>query len=185
MVVRSVVANDDGGNDSWAEFHAEIDKRLDQIRPQRSGKADKAWREEVYGWARNHIPDETNVIRTFAEREVDNQERLATRRGNRLLRSWAHGRRPLIWHGIGPLPVIVGRERVRLDAVTPEDIETAATQMDEESQLVRQEILLLVEAMRELAKEARRRRFAIVSMVGDLAPLQRGHRLVRLHRDVA
>ena len=71
----------------WAEYYEGIDQRLNEVRPPRSNQADREWREPVYGWARNHIPNESHLVRVFAERVVDNRETQASKRGNPCIRS--------------------------------------------------------------------------------------------------
>lgn len=157
-------------DETWAEYHAEIDKRLDAIRPQRSSSGDKEWREEVYGWARNHIPNESNLIRHFAENEVNNREAKATRRGNRMLNKWAKGQMPLLWSDLGPLPVVVDRTRIRMDALTPDDMDDAARQKRSEAKQVYDEVLILSECLEDLARMARRAGCTFVAEIGDQDP---------------
>jgi hypothetical protein len=157
-------------DESWAEYHAEIDKRLDALRPRRSSSGDKDWREQVYGWARNHIPDETNLVRHFAEKEVDSREAKATRRGNRLLRRWAKGQSPLLWSDLGPLPVIVDGVRIRMDALTPDDMDDAARELRSNAKQIYDEVLILSESLEDLARSARRAGLSFVAELGDLDP---------------
>jgi hypothetical protein len=155
----------------WREFHQEIDRRLDALRPKRASMKERNWREPVYGWARNHIPDESNIVKRFAEKEVDRREEQATKRGNRELRRWMDGQIPLIWSDIGSLPVKVMDDlRVRLDSVTPQDLEDAAKLVQEDGFKVYQETLRLAECERELASRARQAGLLIVALLGDLPP---------------
>ncbi len=156
--------------DSWAEFRHEIDRKLDELRPERGSQSEKEWRAPVYGWARNHIPDESNLVRYFAEAEVDRREGLATKRGNLLLRRWAKGQMPLFWVDLGPLPVVVEKVRIRLDAVTPDDIEDAARELEHQGKATYDEVLLLVDGMRDLGRNARRKGLSVVALLGDLKP---------------
>jgi hypothetical protein len=155
---------------TWAEYHAEIDKRLDALRPQRSSSGDKDWRESVYGWARNHIPDESNLVRHFAEKEVDGREAKATRRGNKMLRRWAKGQIPLLWADLGPLPVVVDGTRIRMDALTPDDMDDAARELRSNAKQVFDEVLILTESLEDLARTARRAGCSFVAEIGDLDP---------------
>lgn len=155
---------------SWADYHAEIDKRLDALRPRRSSSGDKDWREQVYGWARNHIPDETNLVRHFAEKEVDAREGKATRRGNKLLRRWAKGQMPLLWADLGSLPVVVDGVRIRMDALTPDDMDDAARELRSTAKQVYDEVLILTEGLEDLARAARRAGCSFVAEIGDLDP---------------
>ena len=161
---------DEGGGLMWKAYHREIDQRLDELRPERVGAGEKEWREPVYGWARNHIPDESNIVHHFAEQIVDRREGQATKRGNEHLRRWMHGQMPLTWADLGPLPIRVGKLRIRLDAATPEDLDDAAGEVQADGARTWQEVLLLAETMREIAKLARRAGLATVAKVGDLPP---------------
>lgn len=153
----------------WKEFHHEIDRRLDALRPKRTSMRERDWREPVYGWARNHIPDESNLVRRFAEKEVDRREEQATKRGNRELRRWMDGQIPLVWSDIGALPIMVDDQlRVRLDAATPQDAEDAARKVQADGLKVYQETLRLAECERELASMARRAGLTLISLLGDL-----------------
>lgn len=154
----------------WKEFHREIDRRLDDRRPKRASVGEKEWREPIYGWARNHIPDETNLVRVFAEQIVDRREGEATKRGNEHLRRWMHGQMPLTWADVGPLPIKVEKLRIRLDAATPDDMEDAANQVQAEGAKTWQEILLLADTMRDLARQARHAGYVTVARLGDLPP---------------
>lgn len=155
----------------WREFHQEIDRRLDARRPARASMKERDWREPVYGWARNHIPDETNIVRRFAEKEVDRREEQATRRGNRELRRWMDGQMPLIWSDIGALPIKVNDElRVRLDVATPQDLEDAAKVVQSDGLKVYQETIRLAECERELARRARDAGVVVVALIGDQPP---------------
>jgi hypothetical protein len=155
---------------TWAQYHADIDKRLDELRPQRSNSGDKDWRAQVYGWARNHIPDETNLVRHFAEKEVDGREAKATRRGNKMLRRWAKGQIPLLWSDLGPLPVVVDGTRIRMDALTPDDMDDAARELRSNAKQVYDEVLILSESLEDLARTARRAGCSFVAEIGDLDP---------------
>ncbi|MGH3476020.1 MAG: hypothetical protein ACRDQD_04195 [Nocardioidaceae bacterium] len=156
--------------DSWSEFRAEIDRRLDEKRPARCGPEEKDWREEVYGWARNHIPDETHLVRVFAKDEVDRREGLATKRANNYLRRWGHGQVPLDWSLVGPLPIKANAVRIRLDAATPDDIEDAARELAAAGKVTFDEVMLLTESMRDLARAARRSNVATIVLLGNIGP---------------
>src|SRR5262245_24605150 len=107
-------------------FREEIDKRLDAQRPARAEVGEKDWREPVYGWARNHITDEQHLVRNYARTEVDRREKEATKAGNAQIRKWIDGQAPLDWTMLGAKPIIVNKLRVRLDAATDGDLDTAA-----------------------------------------------------------
>lgn len=155
---------------SWKEFYAEVDRRLDAVRPERVGQGEYEWREPVYGWVRNHLPDEANLIRRTAKAEVDRREVQATKRGNNFLRAWMHGQAPLSWKLVGPLPIVVDKVRIRLDVASPEDVENAARQLLKRGTQTFQEVQLLVTALGDLARAARKEGFARVSRLGDMAP---------------
>ncbi len=153
---------------TWAEYHAEINQQLDALRPKRSSSGDKDWRQPVYGWARNHIPNESNLVRHFAEQQVDSCEGKATRRGNKMLRRWAKGQIPLLWSDLGPLPVVVDRVRIRMDALTPDDMDDAARELRSNAKQVYDEVLILSESLEDLARTARRAGCSFVAEIGDL-----------------
>jgi hypothetical protein len=155
---------------AWAEFWAEIDRQLNERRPERIGIGETDWREPVYAWARAHMPDETHLVRHIAKREVDNREKEATRKGNNLVRDWMHGRMPLDWSLVGPYPVIVNKVRVRLDVATPDDVEAAALELQTKGRQVFDEVLLLVEGLRFLADQAREAGHVVVAALGNLPP---------------
>lgn len=155
--------------DAWAEFRREIDRRLDELRPPRADTGDRTWREPVYGWARNHLPDETNVVRKFAKDEVDRRETEATKSGNKIVREWMKGWRPLHWHDLGPKPIKVTETlRVRSDAATPDDFDDAAQLIITAGKRTFDEVMLLGEGMHDIARLARRAGHAYVALLGDL-----------------
>jgi hypothetical protein len=156
-------------NESWALFHDGIDQRLNELRPPRSGQYDRDWREPVYGWARNHIPNESRLVHVFAEKEVNTREANMTKRGNRYLRDWcAVGAFPLLWSDLGPLPIIVEKVRIRMDAATPDDFDDAARELEVNAKKNYDATLIVVGAMRDLARMARRGGLTFVAQVGDL-----------------
>lgn len=157
---------------AWSAFHAEIDGRLSALRPERVGAGETDWREPVYAWARNHMPDESHLVRHVAKKEVDSREGQATRKGNELIRDWMHGRMPLDWSLVGPYPVVVNKVRVRLDVATPDDVDGASIELLTAGRQVFDEVLLLVDGLRYLAQKARDEGYAIVAAIGDLPPRQ-------------
>lgn len=156
----------------WQTFHAEIDRLLDEIRPTRVGQGEYGWREPAYGFARNHMPDESNIIRNVAKQVVDRRETQATKVGNNLLRAWMHGTMPLSWSIVGPKPVLVDKIRVRLDIATPEDIDAAAVQLLSEGAKTYKEVQVLAEALKDLVRAARAQGYSRVADMGDLRPRQ-------------
>jgi hypothetical protein len=162
--------------DSWRKFRADIDQKLAEHRPARIGADEHDWREPVYGWARNHIPDESNIVKHFAQQEVDRREGVATKAANRFLRNWTEGVIPLLWDGFGALPLVVPARdgttelRVRLDAATPEDLNEATRKLRGDAKVVYDRVLVVADGIDDLALGARRRGFALVHDLGDLAP---------------
>jgi hypothetical protein len=154
----------------WNDFRREIRERLNEVRPPRVDENDRAWREQVYGWARLHMPDETELVRRVAQREVDNQEGHATKRANDLLRDYWQGRAPLDWSVAGPWPIRVDGVRIRLDAATPADVDTAANQLAVDLTKTHQAGLAAVQAMHFLADTAREAGYTTVARIGDLPP---------------
>jgi hypothetical protein len=155
--------------ESWKFFHRQIDERLDAIRPKRAGVGETEWREPVYAWARQHMPDESNLVRNIAKSEVDRREGAATKRGNKLLRDYAKGIIPLSWAMFGPMPIKVDRTlRVRLDAATPDDVDDAARELRSDAKRVFDEVTILADGMEDLARMARRRGLPFVASLGDL-----------------
>ncbi len=168
--VLDVPSPDDESKDMWASFRAQIDARLDASRPQRCSATEREWREPIYAWARNHMPDETQLVRRIAQREVDSREGIATKRGNIFIRDYMHGRVPLSWSLVGPLPVRVGKLRIRLDVATPKEVEDAARELVAAGQAILDEVALLAEGLTELAEEARAKGFLTVALIGDKPP---------------
>lgn len=156
--------------ESWKAYRRAIDRILCEDRPARAGVDEREWRERAYGYARNHIPDETNLVRHIAQQEVDRREAQATKRGNILLRAYARGASPLDWSIVGPWPVKVGELRIRLDAATPDDIEDAARELEGRAKQVYDEVVMLVGCMRDLARRARRAGMELVAQLGDESP---------------
>lgn len=152
---------------SWKQFHADIDEQLNQRRPDRVGSSEKDWREPVYAWARNHMPDETHLVRVVAQREVDRREQEATKKGYRIIRQYADGQAPLSWEIIGPYPIIVDGLRIRLDAATPDDIEDACRELEATAKKSYDQVIVLVNCFRDLARSARRAGYATVAQIGD------------------
>jgi len=152
------------------EFRREIDSRLDQARPERVSAGEKEWREPIYAWARNHMPDESHLVRRIAKQEVDGRETQATKRGNNLLRDYMHGRAPLAWSMVGPKPVCVGKLRIRLDVATPKEVEDAARELLVSGQQTFDEVAVLVRCLEEIAEEARQKGYLTVALIGDKPP---------------
>lgn len=153
---------------AWNEFRATIRDRLNEIRPGRVDEAEREWREPVYGWARQHMPDETELVRRIARAEVDRQEGEATRRGNDYLRDYWQGRMPLGWDLVGPYPIRVDGVRVRLDVATPNDVARAADQLAAELTKTFQSGLAAVSALRYLGQRAIESGLTTVAKIGDL-----------------
>lgn len=154
----------------WQSFKQAIDELLDQHRPERAGQGEKDWREPVYGWARNHIPNEQNIVRRFAQEEVDRREALATKVGNKIVRAWMHGQSPLIWGQLGAKPIIVGKLRIRCDVATAEDFDAAAQQIENAAKKTFDEAMQLAQGYRDLGHETIKRGVDHAPKLGDLAP---------------
>lgn len=152
-----------------AEYRAEIDRRLDAIRPKRAAISDRDWREPVYTWARNHMPNETNLVRRQAQRDVDRRERDATHRGNGKLRDWQIGTMPLfIWTDVGPTPIRVGDDHVRLDAVTIRDGRQFARETRTSAKRTYDSQLLVATAIEEMCDLATEKGCLLLAELGDL-----------------
>lgn len=158
--------------EAWAEYRTKIRDLLNDARPLRVEDGDKAWREPIYGWARAHMPDETQLVRREARRVVDHIEGVATKRGNELLRDWWQGREPLDWSLVGPYPVRVDEIRVRLDHATTRDVAVAAAQLHVANEKVYEAAEAAVAAMRDLVARAERAGLTVVAELGDLPPHQ-------------
>lgn len=157
----------------WAEFRAGIVQRLDEVRPPRAGINETDWREPVYAWARNHMPNETMLVRKVAVDQVNNRERDATRRGNDFLRRWILVQVPLFWSDIGYLPIRLGEQHIRLDASTPADMRQFAREIRAHAKQRFDSELLVADAAEELAERATQAGLLLISKLGDL-PLDEG-----------
>jgi hypothetical protein len=158
---------------AWAEFREKIRDLLNDARPERVDENDRVWREPIYGWARAHMPDETQLVRREARRVVDHMETQATKRGNDLLRDWWQGREPLDWSLVGPYPVRVDGVRVRLDHATTRDIAVAAAQLHVVNEKTYEAAEAAVAAMRDLVSRAEQAGLTVVAQLGDLPPHQK------------
>lgn len=157
---------------AWAEYRAEIRRLLNEVRPARVEQGDKAWREPIYGWARTHMPDESQLVRREARRVVDHLEGRATRDGNELLRDWWQGRAPLDWSLVGPYPVLVDGMRIRLDHATRRDVAIAAAQLHVVNEKAYDAAEAAVAAMRDLADRAEHAGVVAIAELGNLPPHQ-------------
>ena len=172
MVTTSVEPEEP--EDSWAVWKEGIKARLNRDRPKRYDHTDRDWMVPTDDWARLHMPD-VDLVRRHAETIVRQLEGLATKEGNRLIRAWNKGQRPLFWGEIGPLPVkVTNKLRVRLDAATPEDEEDAALLRSSEAKRTFDEVLGQADAERDLARAARLRGLDFIYQLGDLAPRGEG-----------
>lgn len=103
-----------------------------------------------------------------ARREAKAREGEAAKSGNKALRRWLRGEVPLTWDWLGTRPVKVdGKRKCRMDQVTPQLLEDAADYRDKVGRSAYGEVLVLVDAMRELAKAARRAGHSRVAELGD------------------
>jgi hypothetical protein len=171
-------------DDLWGEFWEEIDRRLNLARPARSSPIDRGWMQPIFGWARNHIPNEENLVRHFAEREVVARESKLNRKANRLLKRYASGQQALTWTDLGPLPFTLDTAglRVRFDAATPDDFEGHARHIRGRAKQTFQSELAVAAALDDMAKMARVAGHARVAMLGDL-PIREDGRYAELEWD--
>lgn len=163
----TLVGSDDGDDKSWKEFRAAIRERLNEHRPDRVGAGETEWREKDYAWARNHMPDESRLVRVVAKQEVDRQEALATRKGNDILRRYIQGESPLEWALLGPYPITIDGLRIRWDAATPDDADDAAREYLDDSKRRYDKEVVLGHGMQDLSRKARREGHSKVAQIGD------------------
>jgi hypothetical protein len=161
--------------DIWSEFHALIDQALNKARPPRAKPSDKEWQAPVIGLAANKMPDESMLLRRFAEQVVSQRDALATKHAKKIMKDYVRGIVPLDWSMFGPLPIDVGGLRVRLDVATPNDVEDAARETERRARLSYQSALAVVDGFRDIARDARDRGFPLVHLIGD-QPLRDGER---------
>lgn len=161
------MTSEESRDDSWKVFIAGINERLNEHRPARVGRSEEDWREPVYAWARNHMPDESHLVRTIAKREVNRVEGDAAKRGNKMLRQYAHGQAPLYWGELGPYPMIINEMRVRWDAATPDDVDDAAQEIRSNGKRQFDEVTILADTMQELARSARKSGLDKIALIGD------------------
>ena len=180
MAVTALEPDDEG----WGEFRTEIDRRLNELRPARSTPADRAWMQPIFGWCRNHMPNESNLVRYVAEQEVIKREARANRKANRLLKAHADGQAPLTWADLGPLPFTMEDNglRVRFDAATPDETETRSNQIRLSARRSYQSGLRVADVLDELARRAREAGYDHIAMIGDL-PIRDDGRLADLGWD--
>jgi hypothetical protein len=168
MVVPAVNPRDD---ESWAEYNRTIDRMLDEDRPTRSINADRDWMERTKGWARNHIPNETGIVRYFADKEVERREGRATKAGNDVVRVWMKGQAPLDWGIDGRKPIkLRDGTRVRLDAATPADVWDAARTLARQLKTTYDNGMVAARGLWLLGAEADRQGLDLVMWLGPLAP---------------
>jgi hypothetical protein len=161
--------------ESWVVFRRGIDEILNEDRPSRASISEREWRERAYAWARNHMPNETTLVRHIAQREVDSREKTATRKGNAYLRRWIKGMIPLFWNDLGHYPIAVtdpGGEKlhIRLDAATIVDARRFAHEERDRSKRDYDERLLLCKAIEELADRAAEAGYMTLAQLGDQPP---------------
>lgn len=155
----------------WAEWRAGIDERLNEARPARAGSGEQGWRASVFSWARNHMPNETMLVRIIAEREVNARERVATRKGNEVLRGWfTDAQMSLTWADIGFYPILVGNDHVRLDVVGPQDLRQFAREQRRSAKIVYDAVVNLADAAEYLAEMAVQAGVTTVAQLGNLPP---------------
>lgn len=103
-----------------------------------------------------------------ARRDARSVEGQSAKSANKAIREWLRGNGPLDWALLGPLPATIdGKRKCRLDSITADLLEDAADYIEAQGRKVYANVLLLVDALRLLAREARRRGLPIVSALGD------------------
>jgi hypothetical protein len=165
------VLAEDHDRDSWAEYHRVIDQMLDEDRPPRSLPSERDWMERAKGWARNHIPNESGIVRYFADKEVETREGRATRVGNDVIRLWMKGQAPLDWTIDGRKPIkLRDGTRVRLNAATPTDLFDAARALARQLKITYDNGMVTARGMWSLGMEADRRGLDVAEWLGPLEP---------------
>jgi hypothetical protein len=158
-------------DDLWRNWRAQIAEDLDRHRPDRYDRGASDWMGPIIARARGRMPtDDAVVIRDYVEKQVRNQETQATKRGNKFIREWFEGRRPLDWRLFGPCPIIVGTTHIRLDAATRQDVRDSVDQghADNLDNYNRAEVAL--EGFRTLERRAAAQGYEQLSLLGDLPP---------------
>lgn len=127
----------DEGNPDDKELNQLIDEWLSNDRPERYDSGDKEWMDNVVAKtieSLNNRPDHEEVISDAARRRVYQREGQATKRANKVLRNIAEtGALPIGWGEGGEWkaflvdvlspPLSIGRQRVRLGAASPSELE--------------------------------------------------------------
>lgn len=156
---------------SWAEYYARIDAILDEDRPARALPSETAWMERARGFARNHIPNESEIVRHFGDDITSRREGLATKAANKILRLWMNGQAPLDWGIDGSKPIkLKDGTRVRLDCATSDDLRNAARALAGRLRITYDNGMVAARGMWLLATEATRRGYATASDIGDQEP---------------
>ena len=167
------MSNDDqiGMDELWRDWRKQIADDLDKHRPNRYERGETDWMGPVIARARGRMPtDDAVVIRRHVESQVKNQEMQATKRGNKLVREWYEGQRPLDWQLFGPCPIIVNTIRVRLDAATRQDVRDAVDQAHVDNLANYNRAELGLEGYRDLERRAAAHGYEQLSLLGDLPP---------------
>lgn len=161
----------DNQDELWRDWRKQIADDLDKHRPERYDRGETDWMDPVVARARGRMPmEDATVIRRAVEREVRNEEKNATQRGNRLVREWYEGQRPLDWRLFGPCPVVVGTVKVRLDAASRDDVREAIDEAHAKNLANYNRAELGLEGYRDLERRAAAQGFEQLSLLGDLPP---------------
>jgi hypothetical protein len=110
------------------------------------------------------------VLVRSAERDAKRAEGGRSKVGNTYVREWFEtGEDPLDWSWLGPIPVKIDRKRkCRFDTIVAEDLEDAATFLQNVAKLNFDRALLTASAYRALARMARRAGLDMVAAIGDV-----------------
>lgn len=166
------MTDDDRQNQAlWEDWRAQIAEDLNKHRPDRYERNETDWMGPVIARARGRMPtDDAVVIRRHVEKEVRNQETQSHKRGNKFVREWNEGRRPLDWKLYGPCPILVDGIKVRFDAASRQDVRDFVDQAhaDNLANFNRAEIAL--DGYRTLERMAAAQGYEQLSLLGDLPP---------------
>lgn len=149
-----------------------IQALLDAARPTKV-YSDNAWitaahiPQKIRDWDLQHGTIDQALLAS-AERDANRLEGQSSKSANRALRRWLTDEAPLDWSLLGALPVkIDAKRKCRYDSITPDLVEDAADFTEAQGRRVYGEVLLLVDALRVLARAARRAGVTVVTALGD------------------
>lgn len=155
----------------WKDWRKQIAEDLDKYRPERYDEGELDWLDPIIERARGRMPvDDAIVIRRHLDREVRNVESQASKRGNKLVREYNKGLRPLDWRLFGPCPIVVGKTHVRLDKASRQDVRDACDQAHAENLANYNRSEEALDGYRYLERRAAAQGFEQLSLLGDLPP---------------